>query len=84
MFLVHALGLLKELLHLVPIGEITDADAVGSDVLTQLVELVRVRIFVDAVDRCGEAIFGRLGDGLVGDEHELLDELVGFIIIDTH
>ncbi len=69
--------------ELLALGEVGDADAVGGELLAELVEFVGVGVVVHAVERGEFFAFGEAGEGLVGGEHELLDELVALVVLDA-
>jgi len=53
---------------------------VGAGLFLEVEEAVGVGVFVDAVEGGFVALVEDAGDGFVGDEHEFLDELVGFVV----
>ena len=54
-----------------------EGQADGSDDLAQRLELLGVRLLVDAVEQVDALRFQRLGGGDVGEDHEVLDDPVG-------
>ncbi len=68
------LGALRQVARLVVIAQ---------DQFAILGQLLRLRIFVHAIDRGDEAIFQFPRHRFVGREHEFLDQLVRFIVLDS-
>jgi hypothetical protein len=62
--------------------QVADLDAEGGEELPELGELLLVGIVVHAVERGQVVAAGEAGDGLVGEEHEFLDELVALVVVD--
>ena len=61
------------------LGEITGFDPVGDEELPVFKQSGFVRHFVDAIEGGPAFMVEVAGDRFVGEEHELLDQLVGFI-----
>ena len=72
----------QQLDHLGPVREVAHLEAVGRELLPQGAELLGVRLVVHARHVGHGGLVEGLGHALVGHEHELLDELVGRVVLD--
>ena len=64
------------------IGQIADLVIVAENQLPIFRQFFRIGIFVNAVDRRDEAILQFTRDRFVRREHELLDQLMRFVVLD--
>ena len=71
----------EQLHHLRAVGQVADLDAVAGELLAQGGELLGVGIVVDAVDMRDRTLVEGRRHALVGEEHELLDELVRLVVL---
>ena len=70
--------------HLFALGEVADLKAVHRELVAQGLQLLGVGFVVDAADVRNLRLVEGLRDRLVGQEHELFDELVRFVVLDHH
>ena len=77
-----ALEAVEELLEFRAMTEVTRLHAVGGGEFPIVVELLGLRLLVDAVDVWLFAVLEMARDQLVGEKHQLLDELVGDVVLD--
>lgn len=73
---------MQEALDFGALGEVAAGDIVGEDLLAVFAEAPFIGGLVDAVNGRDARLDEAAGDGLVGKEHVLLDELVGFVVFD--
>ena len=59
------------------VGERRGRDVEGGKLLDQPLDSVWIRLFVNAVERRDAATLEQLGDALVGEDHQVLDQAVG-------
>ena len=71
----------EQLDHLGTVGEVADLEAVAGELFAEGGELLGVGVVVDAVDVRDRSLVEGRGHALVGEEHELLDELVRFVVL---
>ena len=63
--------------------EVPRADPEGLEVVGKLVQLVGIRFVVDAVDAGQVAVVEGAGNRFIGGQHEFLDQLVAFVLLDA-
>ena len=73
----------EELAEIFAFAQIAGVEVVGGGDLLILGEAVGFGILVNAVDRRLPGQLELAGDDLVGEEHELFDELVRFVVLDA-
>src|SRR4051812_16219716 len=66
-----------------PLTQIARLIAVAQDQLPIFADLFRIGIFVDAIDRRNEPVFQLTSDGFVRGEHELFDQLMRLVVLDS-
>ena len=64
------------------LGQIADLVAVAEDQLPIFRQLLRIGIFVDAINGWNEPVLQLARDGFIRREHELLDQLMGLVVLD--
>ena len=73
---------LEQLHDLLAVGEVADLDLERAEQVTEFDEALLVGIVVHAVKRDELVRAREAGDRLVGGEHELLDQLMAFVVLD--
>ena len=69
----------KDLLNFATLGEVPCFDAVGDEELSIFLEARFLGGFMDTVDGGSVFLVEVAGDGFIGEEHKLFDELVRFV-----
>ena len=73
----------QQLLNFRPLHQIAAGDPMGEHVLTKFLQTMRLRRFVDPVDRRNSHLNQSTRHRFVGEEHEFFDELMGDIVFDA-